>query len=997
MAAERVLEKGTLVVRDGMIEAVGADVQPPADARIWDLRGKTIYPGLIDAMTESSFNTASTQSGSPHWNDLATPQLSVADLYKADEAANEKFRSQGVTVRLVAPETGILKGVSAAVTTGDGTSETWIVKSDVALHLELTVPPGRQRRQFPNSPMGAVALARQAFLDARWYQDAWEAFRRDASLSPPERNDALQAMSPFLAGAGRVIVEANDEQYFLRADRFAREFGLNLVVCGSGHEYRRLEAIAASNRPVLVPLNFPKAPNVGTTEAAMSVSLEELLHWDSAPENAARLAKAGVKIALTSHRLADKGEFLSAVKKAIDRGLKHDAALRALTTTPAEILGIADRVGTLEPGKAAHLVIANGDLFDEKTKVLETWIDGRRYEVEETPWRDVRGQWRITLDQPVGEVSVFHMNITGQPKKLGGTISLISEGDGDEGKKIETKLSHVSLRDARFAATFDGDLIGKKGVVRLSAVVSFPTKEEATWIGSATWPDGESTALHATRTAEYDDEQEDGDAKTKTSSETARKDALFAVNYPLGAFGRAASPDQPNAVLFQNVTVWTCGGEGVLENASVLVGRGKVLAVGRELEIPRGAIVIDAQGKHLTPGIIDCHSHMATDGGINETGQAITAEVRIGDFIDATDINIYRQLAGGVTSANVLHGSANPIGGQNQVIKLRWGDLPERMKFAQAPPGIKFALGENVKQSNWGEDFATRYPQSRMGVEQIIRDAFAAAKQYRLDHKKWTETRQGLPPRVDLELEAVAEIVEKKRWIHCHSYRQDEILALLRTLDDFKLKIGTFQHILEGYKVADAMAKHGAMGSAFSDWWAYKFEVYDAIPYAGALMHDAGVVVSFNSDDAELARHLNQEAAKAVKYGGVPVEEALKFVTLNPARQLRIEKYVGSIEPGKDADLVLWSGPPLSNFSRCEQTWIDGRKYFDLQEDLEARKQAHLMRAKLIQRVIFSGDPMRDEGETDDEMLYRLCWPRIDVFCGHHHHDGHQHHEHHEH
>jgi N-acetylglucosamine-6-phosphate deacetylase len=456
------------------------------------------------------------------------------------------------------------------------------------------------------------------------------------------------------------------------------------------------------------------------------------------------------------------------------------------------------------------------------------------------------------------------------------------------------------------------------------------------------------------------------------------------VNYPLGAFGRESAPEQPQAVLFQNATVWTCGEAGVLENASVLIGGGKILAVGRELEIPRGAVVIDAQGRHIAPGIIDCHSHMATDGGINEATQAITSEVRIGDFIDATDINIYRQLAGGVTSANILHGSANPIGGQNQVIKLRWGALPEQMKFAQAPAGIKFALGENVKQSNWGSEFTTRYPQSRMGVEQIIRDAFQRAKQYRQDQEAWQKDHRGTPPRTDLELEAIAEILEGKRWIHCHSYRQDEILALLRALEDFHIQIGTLQHILEGYKVADAMARHGAMGSSFSDWWAYKFEVFDAIPYNGALMHRASIIVSFNSDDAELARHLNQEAAKAVKYGGVPPEEALKFVTLNPARQLRVDEHVGSLEVGKDADLVMWNGPPLSNFSRPEQTWVDGRKYFDRAEDLEAREQADKMRAELIQKVLRSGESMRDADKPDDEsqVLYRLHWPRKDIYCG---------------
>ena len=244
----------------------------------------------------------------------------------------------------------------------------------------------------------------------------------------------------------------------------------------------------------------------------------------------------------------------------------------------------------------------------------------------------------------------------------------------------------------------------------------------------------------------------------------------------------------------------------------------------------------------------------------------------------------------------------------------------------------------------------------------------------------------GLPPRRDLELDALREIVEGHRWIHCHSYRQDEILALLRILEEYDVTIGTFQHILEGYKVADEMAKHGAMASAFSDWWAYKFEVYDAIPHAGALMHKQGVVVSFNSDDGELARHLNQEAAKAIKYGGVPREEALKFVTLNPARQLRIEHLVGSLEPGKHADFVIWNGDPLSNFTRCEQTWIDGRRYFQRDEDAQMLALSLQKRNTLIQKILSSREDMRKVGERDFDPA--ALWPRYDEFCHHFNHQN---------
>ena len=456
---------------------------------------------------------------------------------------------------------------------------------------------------------------------------------------------------------------------------------------------------------------------------------------------------------------------------------------------------------------------------------------------------------------------------------------------------------------------------------------------------------------------------------------------MFAVNYPLGDFGRAAPPDQPKLVAFRNATLWTCGKDGTIEGATLVIGEGKIVAAGKEVAIPEGAVVVDLAGKHVSPGIIDCHSHSATDSGINESSQAITAEVRIGDLIDPDDVTIYRQLAGGVTSANVLHGSANPIGGQNQVVKFRWGTTGEAMKFREAPPGIKFALGENVKQSNWGDRYTTRYPQTRMGVEQLIRDAFAAAIDYQKAWDRWNQDHAGLPPRHDLELEALAEIVQGKRWIHCHSYRQDEILALIRVCDDYKITIGSLQHILEGYKVADVMAKHGATGSAFSDWWAYKYEVIDAIPFNGALMHRQGIVVSFNSDDAELGRHLNHEAAKAVKYGGVSPDEALKFFTLNPAKQLRIDTWVGSLDAGKHADFVVWSGPPLAVTSRCLETWVDGRKYFDREANRTLRDEQLQMRAQLIRKVLESGQTMQRPGERQPEDAE--LWPRTDEFCAH--------------
>ncbi|MCA9215857.1 MAG: amidohydrolase family protein [Planctomycetales bacterium] len=996
--AGTVLEKATIVVRDGVIADVGADIDVPADARIWDATGKTIYPGFIDAYSETDVDPNAARGSTAYWNTNVVPELRVADQLSAVVAKNKSFREQGITVRLVAPDEGIVRGVSSVVTCGDANADESMIRHDVALHVRL----GANRRSsgYPSSPMGAVALARQAFYDAQWHHDAWHAYRTQNGLTRPEQNRALEVLHQMIGSGDAVFFNTPDEQYLVRADAFAREFGINAVFVGSGHEYRRLADVKATGRPVIVPLQFPKAPNVATPEAANNVTLEQLLHWDLAPENATRLQQAGVTIALTAHGLSNSADFWKSIRTVVKRGLSPDAALRAVTETPAKLLQIEDQLGTVEPGKLAHLVVADGDLFDKDTKITETWIDGKRYEIKSPDPLDIRGDWTAR-----GNLE-FVMRLSGKPSALKGKITSGETTQDIKKPKIDGEL---------FTATCDVTVFEKDetGVCRISAIlIPGDDKSPSTLTGSVTFPSGKTFGFNATHSESKpaEDEQKEDAAESSDKDETepdnAKEDteenaepgaaadndkpsesssddekASFEVNFPLGAFGVDRVSDRPSVVAFTNATVWSCGESDIsLNNATVLVQDGVIIAVGTDVEIPSSAVRVNCEGKHISPGIIDCHSHMATDGGINEGSQAITSEVRVGDFIDANDMNIYRQLAGGVTAANVLHGSANPIGGQNQVIKLRWGMNFDGLKFKEAPAGIKFALGENVKRSRIPNN--RRYPGTRMGVEQIIRDAFLRARQYRDRNIDWNTNRTGLPPRRDLELDALVEILEKKRWIHCHSYRQDEILALLRTLESFNIQIGTLQHILEGYKIADAMKKHGAMGSSFSDWWAYKFEVYDAIPYNGSIMHNVGIEVSFNSDDRELARHLNHEAAKAVKYGGVKQTEALKFVTLNPAKQLRIDHLVGSIEPGKHADLVVWSSNPLSTMSRCEQTWIDGRKYFDINDDQRDRKKWTSMRETLIQKILQSDSPMKKPGEKE-KVDERNFWTRVDLYCTH--------------
>jgi imidazolonepropionase-like amidohydrolase len=424
----------------------------------------------------------------------------------------------------------------------------------------------------------------------------------------------------------------------------------------------------------------------------------------------------------------------------------------------------------------------------------------------------------------------------------------------------------------------------------------------------------------------------------------------------------AAENNAASVLLIRNATILTVS-HGTIEKGDILIKDGKIAAVGTNVKAPADAQVIDASGQFVTPGIIDCHSHIAIDGGVNEGSVSVSSMVNIADVIDSDDISIYRDLAGGVTTANILHGSANAIGGQTEVIKLRWGQRAEKLPFEGALPGIKFALGENPKRSNFRAD-PPRYPATRMGVEETIRGAFTEARDYK---KSWDDynkritsgEKNVIPPRRDLKLDPLVEVLEGKRYVHAHCYREDEILMLLRVAKEFGFKIQTLQHVLEGYKVADEIAAAGTGASTFSDWWAYKVEAYDAIPYNAALMTRRGVVVSVNSDDAAEATHLNQEAAKSIRYGGLTHDEALKLVTLNPAIQLGIEKRVGTIDVGKDADLAVYNHDPMSDYAVVQKTLIDGRVYFDREKDILGRPALQQERKDLLAKA-------KKEGEKKD-------------------------------
>lgn len=923
LRSDKKIVNATIVLRDGLIEKVGsAGLKVPKNARIIDLTGKTVYAGFIEAAAavdtpkeDSEINT--------HWNALIRPERRMAEFQLPEIEAMTELRELGFTSAHIIPDDGIFRGQSLLVNLNDELS---VLTIDVLQCFGFE----RAYHGYPKSLMGTVALARQSLYDAIWYRDLTTYLGEHPETERPEENRALKALELVINKQQALLAEAEEELDYARIFDLAKEFELgDVAILGNGREYRQKKLLKNSGSTLIVPVDFPEAPPVENPETAVELSLEELEHWERAPANAADLVAEGIPICLTTYELEEATDsFWKQVRKAVKHGLTPENALASLTETPAALLGVSAQVGSIEPGKLANLVVANGDLFTEQNaQVHSVWIEGRRFEMKAVHQLDYRGTWSLEWD--TGKAANAWV--------VSGKLDSPKLKSGEDAIPLKLKNGKILIfPPAKFFAE------GIDGTARLSGHLNADDKMVR---GIAYFPNGKSFPWKA-----IIGESNGGAADEEKGDENGEKENILPPfgKYPAGAFGIEKLPQQASAVLVRNASIWTSGIQGRLKNADLLMKNGKIVAVGENLPMPTESdvVVIDAKGKHVTPGLIDCHSHSAVSHSNNESSHSVVLEVRIADVINPTDIALYRKLAGGVTTSNILHGSSNPMGGQNQVIKVRWGSRDANgLRFVGAKPGVKFALGENVKRSNRSEK-SDRYPQTRMGVEQIMKDTFRAAQDY--ERLRDEAKAKAMPYRRNLRLEAALEILNQQRIVHIHSYRQDEILMFVRLAQEFNIKVGAFQHVLEGYKVADAIAEIGAGASTFSDWWSYKFEVYDAIPYNGALLHNAGVVTSFNSDDNELATHLNTEAAKAVKYGGVSEEEALKFVTLNPARQLHIDKRVGSLEVGKDADFVIWSGSPLSSFSRVEQTWIDGRRYFDLESDQLLRKAAVAERDRLI-------------------------------------------------
>ena len=960
-----VLDRATVLIADGLIEAVGVDLDIPADARVIEGEGLMLFPGFIDAMTHQGLGSDGGGSGGPPGRGQSGPIIRgpedrpstkswrrASDMLK-DFGGFSSWREAGFTSVMAVPEDGYFAGQGALFALGEGEPRDQVLASDVAMGMALKPTPGF--RTFPGSLMGVLAYVDQTFMDAahatlahRLYEASPQGRTRpvyDRALEPISR--ALEDGVPFLmpADLGREID---------RILKMAETHDLELIVYGGQGAYDRLDALAEANVPLLVSLDWPEAAKDRDPDAL--TPLRDLIHWRMAPYTPAKLTQREIPFAFTSRGLSSPSEVFGGVRQAIDAGLSPDGALHALTLGAARIYGVDDRLGSVEAGKMAHLVLATAEPWAEGAEVRAVWVDGRLYlqRVAEESTEDA--------DESTGDADE-------------------SAGDAEE----STDDAEESTDDADESTDDADESTG-------DADESTDGADESTDGADESTDDADESTGDADESTDDTDEStgDAGEAEDEAPevTEEAMREALAVYQGPVREMGSFA---------VTNARVYTLDGEqDVLESGTVLVEGGQIVAVGAEVEIPEGVEVIDAEGGSLIPGIIDAHTHICIEGGGNEGTVVVSAMVTTQDILNPDDIAIYRALAGGVTTVNVLHGSSNPIGGGNAVIKLRWGQDAEGLRLRGAPEGIKFALGENPKRSRMPAGIPKRYPATRMGVMDVIHQAFTDARAYQKEWQDYEAAKQAarqsskqrrrgesaqpepIPPRRDRKLENLAQILDGTRLVHAHSYRADEILQLLRLAEELGFRIATLQHVLEGYRVADEIAAHGAGASTFSDWWGFKMEAAEAIPYNAALMEERGVLVTINSDSAEEMRHLNLEAAKMMKWGGVDEVSALAMVTLNAAKQLGIEDRVGSIEVGKDADLVLYDGSPMSIRSVVQKTFVDGHLYFDREADRQRQAKIDEMRELL--------DPKDDKGDegTVSGAPSKVTWRHMDYTCREH-------------
>lgn len=971
--ADVTIINATLLIQDGKIIGIGEKLESPKGANAVDLKGKHIYPAFIDLYSDYGMpeikkadQTDAPKKGAYGWNQSIKSETEAHKLFLHNQQKADELRKLGFASVLTVQKDGIVRGSGSLVNLTSAKENESIIKDRAAGFYSFN--KGSSPQDYPSSLMGAVALLRQTYYDADWYK---------TNQTKTEYNISLDAFNKLQELPS--IFEGNDKYNDLRGKKIGDEFKVKYIIKGGGNEYQRMYDIQNTFSKYIIPVNYPDAIDVEDPYDAEQASLTDLKHWEMAPSNLAALENNYVQFCITTADLKDKSVFLKNVRKAVKYGLSERTALKALTYNPANFIGVQDKIGSLKQGMFANFFICSKPIFEEDAVIYETWSNGTKHVHTDLSIPNITGNYQLIYGANKNKIT-----ITKEEEKFTGLVFFKDSLSGLTVFKDSLPRGVISKDSLSGAVLLKGGLKAKVSVTFKNNLLtlSFPydstftlrlsgnyNEQTKSFEGSGQYADGSWTDFKLNFISSLDT------AKSKT---TKPKEVIDygKVYYPFGAYGETLPEtnslkevikdkwlnfkNRYDAILIKNATIWTNESDSILKDQDIYIIQGKIVRIAPNIQATNSANakIIDGKGMHLTPGIIDEHSHIALFS-VNEGAEASSAEVRMGDVINPEDINIYRQLAGGVTTAQLLHGSANPIGGQSCLIKLRWGKSAEEFKYEKAPGFIKFALGENVKHSNGLNPDQVRFPQTRMGVEQLYYDYFTRATAYKKQLEnfgklspKQIEKDKVVSPRKDLDLEALVEILDNKRFITCHSYVQSEVNMLMHVADSMKFKVNTFTHILEGYKLADKMKAHGANASTFADWWAYKLEVMDAIPYNAALLTKVGVNTAINSDDAEMGRRLNQEAAKSIKYGGLTEVQALKLVTLNPAKMLHIDDKVGSIKVGKVADLVLWTDNPLSIYAKVSKTIIDGQIYFDVDDDAKLREDIKKERARIIAKLI---------------------------------------------
>ena len=925
-----IIKDGSILVKDGKIVEIGSDFSVPNNTVKYDMSGLYVYPSFVDVSssfgTKNPSNTSRSRSTEYkasrqgyYWNDHILSDYNTIDDFNYDEKKSKELREFGFGVVNIHRKDGVHRGTGALVALDDKSNNSFRILNPTSTESFSFNRSLQFNQAYPSSIMGAMALLRQFYHDLKWYEDGGST-STDMAIEAAIKNYSLPK-----------IFSAGDKLNVIRALKISEELGFKSIVEGSGYEYENIEDLKNYDNTIVVPINYPKAFDLTDVHIVEKLTLQQLKRWNQAPSNLVQLSNNNINFAISPKNVKNSSEFFNNIRKSISYGLDSDEALAALTITPAKSINMEGKIGVIKQGAYANFLVTSGPIFEKETIIFENWVMGNKHTVKNVPKNSIDGDYVFSDNG-----SKYELVVKNSQGKI--NVSL---------KKDSIKLNVKSVVKNGW---LNMSIVDKEN--ELYGFISSTINTNG--LGSISFTDFEGIKKNILLKKSVENKEPVKKIKKHDQYE------LIPVSYPNKAYGFKSKPKKQN-VLFKNATVWTGESDGILENTDVLVSDGKIKSFGKNLSFSN-VKVIDATNKHLTAGIIDEHSHIAASS-INEGGQNSSAEVSIEDVVDHEDINIYRNLSGGVTTIQILHGSANPIGGQSAIIKLKWGEKNDEMIFKNAPKFIKFALGENVKQSNWGS--YNRYPQSRMGVEQVFVDHFQRASEYDKEWKKYNklskrEKNKTIAPRFDIEMEVIAEILNKERHISCHSYVQSEINMLMKVAEKFGFTVATFTHILEGYKVASLMKRHGVGGAAFSDWWGYKFEVNDAIPYNGPIMTKAGVLVAYNSDDAEMSRRLNQEAAKAVKYGNLSEEEAWKYVTLNPAKLLKIDDKVGSIKVGKHADLVLWDKNPLSVYANAEKTMIEGVFYYE-KDNIDAQLKSMQEEKNLILSMMIEAKKRGEE------------------------------------